>query len=177
MATEVTIERMPDPATTGVLRLDESGYPLGPATTLSELDAARPFGPGSRRRYGDETYVTLSSQPLNGQVFKITLVFDPDRLAAIDLFLPMAGEGASWADWSLDGERARRAAAEAWAERVFGQVFAIKPYVDPETGRQIMPFDPDREHPKHLRFGWGEVISYYDSKGGMSGMRVRYITP
>ena len=35
-------------------------------------------------------------------------------------------------------------------------------------------FGQDGTHPNHARFGWGEVLSSYDSRGGFSELHITY---
>ena len=81
------------------------------------------------------------------------------------------------ADWEAALEANKQAWAEEWAGQVFGKALTIKPIVMPELPEPVYPAKPGPEHPRHAVFEWGEVSSYFDSKGGFAGLWVKYDAP
>lgn len=80
----------------------------------------------------------------------MALYFEAERLDMVILALDDPAFGNSWADWSREGEEARKAAHEAWLARI-----------DPAIG-------DGRDEP------WGFVSSMFDEKSGGSEIVIRY---
>lgn len=161
-------------ADTGVLPLPELGLDVGPGTTLAQVDQTGTGRTVGRRRFGDEIHLSFVNLLIADTRFHATLKFRHERLYAIDLFLPQPDDGASWEDWNESSERLRRSAGEAWVRQVFDREMTIKPFVDDQTGTEIMPALPDANHPRYARFDWGEIVSYYDPRAAQAGLLIRY---
>jgi hypothetical protein len=100
------------------------------------------------------------------------LEFRDGRLARASIFARLEGDGTSWSDWTLDQEMRRKRAHEELGAALFGRELALRPM--DINGKSILPLEPGPEHPRHAVFSWGELVSGYDSKGGMAEMWVVY---
>jgi hypothetical protein len=155
----------------GVLTIAPPGDDLGPGTKA--LDFAR-TGSGlaaSLHVAGGESVFTLSEAAIAGARFHARIRFVWDDLRRVELVMTASPDGRRWPEWTHDGELSRKAAHEAWAGAVFGRAMPIRPVLAPEP---VMPAAPGPEHPRHIRFDWGEVVSWYDGKAGAASLMVFY---
>lgn len=159
----------------GAITLDATGERIGPRTTAGEFAGLRAAcgTPVSVGR-GRSSRAELARIAVQGAEFNLTAVFDGVTLARLELFMRRAADGSTWADWSPEAEMLRKSSHESWAARVFGAALAPKPLALDRHGQPIIPEPLTWEHPRHAVFGWGEVVSSYDSKAGMAVLIVRY---
>lgn len=160
-------------AQTGQLRFDATGECVGPGTRYSEFANTRTGKLLTKRTWRETVYAEVSRESLEGMELQISLEFENDQLVRVNLFVPQAGDSKGWDGWTKEGETARQRAGEAWIEKTFGQKPTLKPYIS-DTGKEIIPAMPVENHPRYLKFPWGEVVSYFDSKGGFPGVTVKY---
>lgn len=154
---------------TGELRLDDTGEVIGPETRAADFAESKAAAKGKISFGVEFTEVEFKSCSLQGtKCAAVTLRFAGERLTRIDLMLPLEGDEKGWANWTVAGETKRKQSHEAWAERVFGVKMELKPI------EGILPFEPDWEYPRHAKMAWGEIASYYDSKGGFPYLCVHY---
>src|SRR5689334_16688275 len=111
----------PAAAATGALRLNTTDpavpeQALSPATTYSAFSATPAARLFAKRTVKDTLYATSSNFSLEGTPFRISLTFDHDRLATIDLSVSVAGDEKGWAGWTQQTENARRAAGDWWIQ-------------------------------------------------------------
>lgn len=158
----------------GAITLDATGERLGPRTTAEEFAHLR-AAPGAPISVGrGRSRAELARVAAHGAEFRLAALFEGATLARLEMVMLRATDGGSWADWSPQAEMARKANHEAWAARVFGAALAPKPLALDRHGQPIVPEPLTWEHPRHAVFDWGEVVSSYDSKAGMSVLVVRY---
>lgn len=152
----------------GNLRLDDLDLIVGARTRSA--DFAESLASKGKIRYAAEfTEVELGATRLQGTpCAAVTLRFEGPTLARIDIMLPLAGDEKGWANWTMEGEMSRKASHEAWARHVFGRE------LEPKQIEGIIPFEVGADYPRFAAFPWGEVVSYYDSKGGFAYLCVRY---
>jgi hypothetical protein len=139
--------------------------PIDLATGTITTDDGDRIGPGLRRAAFEassaaaDADVLTSNEPwmswsltrhISGRPFRLGLYFHGDRLEMAVLALDEPAFGASWADWSLASELARKAAHEAWLAAL-----------DPTLG-------------DGRAFPWGALDSSYDQKSGGSQITLRY---
>lgn len=154
---------------TGQLKLDDTGEVVGPGTLAAEFAESKAAAQGTVHYHAEFTEVELGARVLEGtKCAAVTLRFVGPRLTRIDVMLPLAGDEKGWANWTVAGETKRKKSHEEWLERVFGVKLGLKA-ID-----GIVPFEPDWEYPRHAMTEWGEVASYYDSKGGFPYACVHY---
>jgi hypothetical protein len=157
----------------GVLSLSHPPGEIDPALPLHAF-AQTPLGQACGRVVEvRRTRLTLDHAVVEHQPFRVELSYDGDRLDRLELVLPLPGDDKGWDGWTEAQERTRKKQAEAWAARVFGRPMEIKPFVL-DDGTVLTPFETRWDSPRRLALPWGEVGSFYDSKGGFSWMVITY---
>jgi hypothetical protein len=121
---------------------------------------------------GMRTHFYLERAQLSGRAYRVEIIYEGEALSHVDLFLHMWGDAEGWAGWSEQRERSRKEQAEEWAKKAFGKAMEVKPFE--LEGETVVPFEVKWDTARRLKFEWGEVVSYFDSKGGFSGMGVHY---
>lgn len=153
----------------GDLLLSEFGQTIGPRTLSADFAESKAAAKGKIRYAGDFTEVELGACKLQGtKCAAVTLRFQGPKLARIDVMLPITGDEKGWANWTMDGEMRRKAAHEKWGEELFG----VK--LEPAQMDGIVPFEVGADYPRSAKTPWGEIASYYDSKGGFAYLCVHY---
>ena len=149
--------------------------PVCSGLSLAAFEASSP-GAGARARthvsYGREGVSARVEGPILGRDAICGLEFKGGRLARVSIFVRLPGDGASWDDWTFEQEMRRKRAHDDLARDLFGNGLALRPM--DVNGKAILPLDPGPEYPRHAVFDWGEVVSGYDSKGGMAEMWIAY---
>jgi hypothetical protein len=154
------------------VKFDDPPGEVSPALTATTF-AQTPLGRAAAMLLdGMRTRFTLEHCTSLGRPFKAEIIYDAQHLDRIELFLLLPGDNKGWESWSEDGERNRKQQAEAWIADMFGQKPAVLPFEF--EGQWITPFETKWDTLQGLRFPWGEVTSYFDSKGGFSGLLIRY---
>ncbi len=148
------------------------GLVVGPELTLEALESLGVAPPG--RMHYDPTGVsaTLEKCEILGRACAAGLRFERGRLGRVSIFVRLQGDGTDWSQWTLDQEMARKVEHEPLARALFGVALAPRPF--PINGKAILPMEIGREHPNHALLDWGEVVSGYDSKGGMAELWIVY---
>lgn len=164
----------PSRSTNGALFFDETGEIIGPRTTPDEYTLTKLRTLGSLRNSPEGLVCGFDSQLVYGVRFNVKLAFSERSLARVDLCPNLASDSSGWAGWTMESEMSRKSIAEKWAERVFGKEMLIKPIVLPDLAEPIHPATPGPDHPRHAVHAWGEVTSYFDSKGGFAAMWIKY---
>lgn len=155
---------------------------VGPGLTLDGFehsDAARHTGAdaggvarASMNYYPGGVLATIDGCEILGRRAVVGLTFRDGRLERASIFVRLPGDGTDWSQWTLDQELARKREHELLATMLFGAVLVPKAFEI--NGKKILPLELTPEHPLHAVFAWGEVVSGYDSKGGMAEMWIRY---
>lgn len=161
----------------GWVRFDATGEAIGPGTTSAQIAATEVGRHAATHFTGDGSRLVLGRLEIGGQRFDVTAHFTAGRLARLELFAPLAADGRSWSDWSHQGEMARKHVHERWAAAYFGRPMEPKP-IEVEGLTQpggVVPFEVGEDYPRHARFEWGEVLSWYDGKAGQAGLAVSYV--
>lgn len=155
----------------GTLILNDTGEAIGPVTTAADFAQSKAASRGMTSYGTEQTEVEFKPCLVSGTRFAAaSLIFRGPRLSHIDMMLPIDGDERGWDNWTMQNEMSRKAAHESWAERAFAVQLLHKPI------EGIVPYEPGPDYPRHAITPWGEVISYYDSKGGFAFLRVRYGT-
>lgn len=159
------------------------------------LEGSTPLGPGTRCRAfvgsefvrrGGKVHVAAGrtsvqlppvAVPPGPDRFHVTARFVWERLESIELSVCLEGDGTDWSNWSMAQEMKRKQRHEAWARLAFG--LALEPLaLDVGGGTPpTLPHQIGPEHPRTAAYPWGEVGSFFDSKGGATFLRIRYANP
>ncbi|MGH7131365.1 MAG: hypothetical protein ACREJO_05410 [Phycisphaerales bacterium] len=162
------------PGAAGFLRFDATGESLGPGMTAAQFTATKVGNHAATHFTGDGARIALGHHEIGGRRFDVTVKFMDGKVAGVELFAPLAGDGKDWSDWTLKGEMERKRVHEEWAAAYFGRAMEPKPIEMEGLNGPVVPFEITGEYPRHAKFAWGEVASWYDSKGGQAWMSVVY---
>lgn len=155
----------------GILSFDHTGETIGPALGCRAFAETQAAKAGSVHVAAGRSTFELRNCTIAGARFHARIEYLGESLQRIDLMMLSGRDGASWADWTRANEMARKRAHESWAAAAIGRELLLKPYLMPEP---IIPFDAGEDHPRHAVFPWGELLSFYDSKGGASYLSLCY---
>ena len=162
------------PGAAGFLRFDATGEAVGPGMTAAEFAATKVGHHAATHFTGDGARIALGQEVVGGRRFDVTVRFKDGEVAGLELIAPLGSDGKSWSDWTLNGEMERKRVHEEWAAAYFGKVMEPKPIEMEGLSGPVVPFEINGEYPRHAKFGWGEVASWYGSKGGQAWMTVGY---
>ena len=154
----------PTDLTAGILALD-TGETIGPALGCRDFADTSAARAGTLHVAAGRSIFELRNCTISGARFHARIEYLWEALQRIDLMMLTDRDGSTWADWTRDNEMARKRAHESWAAAHIGRELVLKPYLLPEP---IVPYDAGPDHPRHALFPWGELISFYDDKGGAS---------
>jgi hypothetical protein len=124
-----------------------SGARLGPALTRTAF-ASSPLAVEPTRLGAAWSSAALGAHAIGDARFLITLRFDGERLAIIELYLVRDGDPRSWDGWTAAQELARKREHDAWLVDQLGAA----------------PWS----------YGWGSIESTFDPRGGSSGITIRF---
>lgn len=158
----------------GDLFFDSTGEFIGPLTTPATFSALRIARAGLLQAGPDRSRIHYERELVWGSPFTLAIEFSGPRITNIELFLLREDDAKGWENWSEATELARKAASEAWAERVFNAPLVLRPFQ--LDGKSIIPRDEPRSA-RHALLACGEIASYYDDKGGSAFMRLTYRAP
>jgi hypothetical protein len=99
--------------------------------------------------FGEWAHYSFTKVKISGMIFSLTVTFKEENISSISLSNEDKEYGLSWEDWTLEKEMNRKKSHEIWLSKVLGE----PPY----------------------RYKWGNVESFYDSKGGFSHILIRYL--
>lgn len=162
------------PGAGGFLRFDATGEALGPGMTAAQFAATKVGNHAATHFTGDGARIALGHLEIGVRRFDVTVRFKDGKVAGVELFAPLAGDGKDWSDWTLKGEMERKRVHEEWAAAYFGRAMEPRPIEMEGLKEPVVPYEITGEYPRHARFAWGEVASWYDSKGGQAWMTVAY---
>lgn len=160
-----------DAASAGILPISGTQGTIDLSTDLPTFENAPLARQCERTLTAEWTEFTLRSARLADQTFIVTWRFNHQSLHAIELVLQQTDDGTSWSDWTEEKERRRKSASEAWVNKTFHTKMVVKPFEF--EGKLITPFEVLWDTPLCAQFPWGEITSFYDSKGGSSGLILR----
>ena len=133
-------------STTGELEIGQPEIRIGPSLTKDAFVESR-LGQTCKRGVTNQEYATYSLSLKDAQnEFGLSLVFREQRLFMISIEMLSAKQ--SWANWSEEEELRRRVAHDHLLAASLGK----PPY----------------------RYRWGEVLSLYDPRSGVSSIAIRY---
>lgn len=145
---------------------------IAPGLTFSDFESFGASKLASMNYWGGGINAKLDRCDVHARRVTIELTFTNHILARTSLFVHLATDGKDWSDWTLAQEMARKLEHEALALALFGVALAPKPM--DVNGKPVFPLELTPEYPRHAAFTWGEVVSGYDSKGGMAIMWIAY---
>lgn len=155
----------------------DGSFTLGSARVGGRLSVVE-FEGSALRRGADVSYeptglrARVDGLEVLGRRVIAGLEFGRERLSRVSLFVLLDGDGSSWSDWTLEQEMRRKGEHEALAAEMFGT--PLEPVAMDVNGRAVRPMFPGPEHARDAVFGWGRVLSGYDSKGGMAQLFIMY---
>lgn len=99
---------------------------------------------------GDGVYsrYELGRQKIDNDIFYVSLFFDNEKIEILSISLVIDDDTPSWSTWSEEREILRKELNNKWLYKYLG----YPPY----------------------KYDWGEISSYYDSKGGFSYITIKY---
>ena len=105
-----------------------------------------------------ERYNFKNPQIIDGLAFRVGIVFKKNSISSIELKNADPKLKNSYENWSDDNVELKRKSHDEWLINQLGQ--------------------PDERKPAGIEYHytWGHVISYYDSRGGDTGIRLNYYT-
>lgn len=162
---------MSDVTKHGELILQETGDRISGATTATEFCERTIVKQGMIRHIGKDLRISVGDFTINDQLFKVTVHFAGNTIKRVELFAITSDEGKSWDDWTLEREMNRKKLHEAWTLRSFGKPMEVRPLLTPN---RVLPFEVKDDTARYAQFDWGQVCSWYDSKGGFAYMTIDY---
>jgi len=161
-----------NPLTPGTLTFESPAGTLSPDMTCREFDGASLGQAASLRLEGMRTHFRLDCCTIAGEDFTADIVFEGQRLDRLELALRLAGDEEGWGGWTEEKERQRKERGERWLNHVCSKPSGILLF-DTE-GQWITPVERTWDATCGIRFPWGEITSYYDSKAAFVGILFRY---
>jgi hypothetical protein len=155
----------------GVLTFDRTGEAIGPAITCRDFAESKEAKSGTLHLASGRSIFELKNCTIAGARFHARIEYHWETIHRIDLMMTRSSDGTSWSDWNYENEMARKRSHESWSAALIGRPLELKPYLMPEP---VIPYNAGEDHPRHAVFPWGELLSYYDSKGGGSYLALCY---
>ena len=158
-------------ATRGELMFEETGDRIDVNTKATEFCELPIVRCGMIRHDGPRLHVALGSRTLAGQAFHVTVVFEGNAIRRVELTAIIPGQPANWSEWTMESDMATKALHESWAARALGRELEVKPFFTPN---RLLPFERKPETAMYAQMAWGQVVSWYDSKGNNPYMTFLY---
>jgi hypothetical protein len=132
----------------GGLQIDTS-FRLDRSTALADIrDMAGATQCGEEALGNNWLALQVQLGPFDSLFAILRLLFEGSSLREIHIVLRERSETSSWSDWSIEAEVSRKVLHDAWLL--------------------------DRLGPGPYSFGWGEVLSVHDERGGFSEVIIRF---
>lgn len=159
-------------ASQGILLIDDPPGTIDPAIGARDFSQTKLGLECGKKLQGMRTTFYLERATIAGRAFRVDIIYQAEALDRVELYLHLWGDAEGWSGWSEQRERSRKEQAEAWAKDLFGREMEVKPFE--MEGQEIVPFDVKWDTPRRLKFPWGEMVSYFDSKSAFAGVGIFY---
>lgn len=158
-------------ATHGELTFEETGDRIDVNTKATEFCELPCIKRGMIRHDGPRLHVTIGERTIAGQKFHVTVSFDSNAIQRVALTAIIPGQPTGWENWTMESDMATKSLHESWAARVLGRELEMKPFFTPN---HVLPFERTPQTAMYAQMDWGQVVSWYDSKGNNPYMTFLY---